>query len=165
MVSCDPHECVARVHRTDSHHASGNLLSDLPSADARSPQHHKLCTPGHLHGFMRSLRQRERIEAFVSKDSPFDVLVDAVRAVSRGGRYVDPTLAPMLLAPADDRLTGRELDILRHMGEGLQNKVIAYRLSLSEETVKSHVSAILRKMNAASRTEAVVQGMRSSLIS
>ena len=61
-------------------------------------------------------------------------------------------------------LTPRELDVLRQMAEGLSNKAIAHRLGISEHTVKFHVNAILGKLGAQSRTEAVIHAMRTGLV-
>jgi DNA-binding NarL/FixJ family response regulator len=61
-------------------------------------------------------------------------------------------------------LTPREMDVLEMLGEGLSNKLIAYRLSISEHTAKFHVNSILAKLNAATRTEAATRGIRLGLI-
>jgi len=61
-------------------------------------------------------------------------------------------------------LSARELEVLRHVAEGLSNKEIARTLDISEHTVKFHVNAILGKLGAQSRTEAVVQATRAGLI-
>jgi DNA-binding NarL/FixJ family response regulator len=66
--------------------------------------------------------------------------------------------------PPHQALTPREIEVLSMMAEGLGNKEIAWRLGLSEHTVKFHVSAIFAKLNAASRTEAVTLGIRQGLI-
>jgi two-component system nitrate/nitrite response regulator NarL len=66
--------------------------------------------------------------------------------------------------PLAEELTPRELEVLRLMAEGLPNKIIAGRLGVSEHTIKFHVNAILGKLGAASRTEAVVQATRLGLI-
>lgn len=63
-----------------------------------------------------------------------------------------------------EELTPRELEVLRLLGDGLGNKQIAARLNISEHTAKFHISSILGKMSAASRTEAVSQGIRRGLI-
>ena len=62
------------------------------------------------------------------------------------------------------RLSSRETEVLRMIAQGLANKEIAYRLGLSEHTVKFHVSALLGKLGAASRAEAVGAGMRQGII-
>ena len=66
--------------------------------------------------------------------------------------------------PLTETLTPRERQVLGMMAEGLGNKEIAWRLQISEHTVKFHVSSILAKLNASSRTEAVAQGLRRGLI-
>ena len=63
-----------------------------------------------------------------------------------------------------EELTPRELQVLRDVAEGLANKEIAEHLKISEHTVKFHVASILGKLQAASRTEAVTQGIRRGLI-
>jgi DNA-binding NarL/FixJ family response regulator len=69
---------------------------------------------------------------------------------------------PLLMAPQP--LSARELEVLRLVAEGLPNKQIAARLSISEHTVKFHVNAIMGKLNVQSRTEAVVHATRMGLI-
>jgi two-component system, NarL family, response regulator YdfI len=68
------------------------------------------------------------------------------------------------LEPLTETLTPRERQVLEMMAEGLGNKEIAWRLQISEHTVKFHVSSILGKLGASSRTEAVTQGLRRGLI-
>lgn len=101
---------------------------------------------------------------YVGKDSPMEVIVDAVHSVARGSRYIDPTLLAGVLEPSGDRLTDRERQVLQLAANGQQNKVIAQELGLSEETVKSHLSNVMRKLGAQSRTEAVAAALRRSLI-
>lgn len=68
------------------------------------------------------------------------------------------------LEPLTETLTPRERQVLNMMAEGFGNKEIAWRLQISEHTVKFHVSSILAKLGASSRTEAVAQGLRRGLI-
>ncbi len=72
-----------------------------------------------------------------------------------------PAAAP---APLAEPLTPREQDVLEMLAEGLSNKMIAYRLSISAHTAKFHVNAILAKLGAGTRTEAVTRGIRLGLI-
>ncbi len=98
-------------------------------------------------------------------------LAAALEAVARGLTVVDPTLAATILpdrdraapAPVED-LTPREREVLQLLAEGLPNKVIADRLAISEHTVKFHVTAIMGKLGAQSRTEAVTRAARLGLI-
>jgi DNA-binding NarL/FixJ family response regulator len=61
-------------------------------------------------------------------------------------------------------LTARELEVLRMMADGAANKAIAWKLGISEHTVKFHVASILQKLHAGSRTEAVTVGIRQGLV-
>jgi NarL family two-component system response regulator LiaR len=106
---------------------------------------------------------------FLLKDaSPRDVAA-AIRAAHRGEAVLHPSVAAKLLAErrrppaAHADLTARELEVLRLIARGLQNKQIAAQLHLSEKTVKTHVSAILRKLGVADRTQAAVYAVRERL--
>jgi DNA-binding NarL/FixJ family response regulator len=102
------------------------------------------------------------------REAPPARLLAAIRAVAGGLIALDPALANALplthaTPPAAD-LTSRELDVVRLLAEGLSNKAIALRLAISEHTVKFHLNAILSKLGAQSRTEAVVLAIRLGLI-
>jgi len=73
------------------------------------------------------------------------------------------TAVSPLTLPIED-LTPRELEVLQHLAEGLTNKAIAQRLAVSEHTIKFHVNALMSKLGAQSRTEAVVLATRQGLI-
>lgn len=96
----------------------------------------------------------------------------AVTALHSGLIVVHPDLASRLIArsatadeePPVEPLTGRELEVLQLIGQGLANKMIADRLHISEHTVKFHISSIYAKLGVASRTEAVRAGARRGLI-
>jgi two-component system, NarL family, nitrate/nitrite response regulator NarL len=95
----------------------------------------------------------------------------ALAAAAEGLAVLEPTLAGMLAAPAArlpdatrESLTARELEVLQLVAEGLPNKTIASRLSITDHTVKFHVNAIMTKLGVQSRTEAVVRATRLGLI-
>jgi len=96
----------------------------------------------------------------------------AVRAVSEGLIAVDEDLAAALLgrvrSPAlqllAEPLTAREQEVVQLLAQGLSNKAVGERLGISEHTAKFHVNAILSKLDAQSRTEAVVRAARLGLI-
>ena len=67
-------------------------------------------------------------------------------------------------APADETLTPRELDVLSKLAEGLSNKAIADALGISDQTVKFHVAAIIAKLGATNRTDAVRRAIRRGLV-
>lgn len=104
-------------------------------------------------------------EGFVLKDSPAESLVLATRAVAAGGSWIDPRVLPRVLARARratggtrllDRLTARESEVLARMCRGASNGEVAEALGMGERTVKSHVSAILAKLEARDRIGAVL---------
>ncbi|WP_119071762.1 response regulator transcription factor [Aggregatilinea lenta] len=105
------------------------------------------------------------------RQAELDPLVAALRAAALGLVVLDLALAEAALVPHADPptdpgalLTLREADVLRLLAEGLANKAIAQRLDISEHTVKFHVNSLLRKLDAQSRTEAVIEATRRGLI-
>ena len=112
------------------------------------------------------------VRAVLSRDaSPAEVLA-AVEAAAQGMAVVDPHDLETLLGPSSPVpvssetgvLTPRELEVLRMMADGSANKNIAWKLGISEHTVKFHVASILGKLHASTRTEAVAFGMRKGLV-
>lgn len=108
---------------------------------------------------------------YLLKGAPRDDLFNAIRVVAQGGSTLQPVVAAKLMermsspaAPGEEPLTEREREVLQFMARGLQNKEIAQQLVISERTVKFHVSAILAKLGAGNRTEAVRLAMQRSLI-
>jgi DNA-binding NarL/FixJ family response regulator len=92
-----------------------------------------------------------------------------VRAVANGIAVFEPgflrTLVASRTAPVDSlTLTPREAEVLALIAEGLSNKLIADRLKISEHTAKFHVNALLTKLSAETRTEAVVLAARRGLL-
>lgn len=92
-------------------------------------------------------------------------LLETIRAVHAGQKRVSPEIAAEIAEHAtDDRLTPREVDVLRFVAGGNANKEIAAQLSLTEETVKSHVRNILGKLGANDRTHAVAIAIKRGII-
>jgi two-component system nitrate/nitrite response regulator NarL len=111
------------------------------------------------------------VRGLLYRDADADILSAALQAVSQGLAVLDPALATSILPTSDEpserlveELTAREMEVLQLLAEGLSNKAIAYALEISEHTVKFHVNAILGKLRAQSRTEAVVRATRLGLI-
>jgi len=103
---------------------------------------------------------------YVLKSVMREELLHAIREVSAGRRYVDPTVAPLLAARVSQRsLTSREVEVLRMVAKGLGNKEIAAALDIAEVTVKLHVSHVLEKLNAKDRTEATTVALQRGIIS
>ena len=108
--------------------------------------------------------------AYLLKDVSADDLVRAIRAAHAGRTTLSPEAAQALVERTNQPpalgldLTVRERDVLALMVEGLENSQIARRLAISPSTIKSHVSNILSKLNAASRTEAVTLALRNHIV-
>lgn len=106
---------------------------------------------------------------YILKGTPLDELVRALRLVAGGGMYIDGALAPLLATPeAVDRLpdiTARERDVLRLLASGMRNEEIGKELFISPETVKVHIAKAMRKLAADTRTQAVAEALRRSIIS
>jgi two-component system response regulator DesR len=105
-------------------------------------------------GYLRRALQAGA-DGFVVKDTPARQLADAVRRVHAGLRVVDPALAADSLVAGDSPLTARETDVLLAARDGASVATIAGRLSLSEGTVRNHLSAAIGKTASTNRAEAV----------
>lgn len=112
-------------------------------------------------------------DGYVLKDSGFDILKRAIQVVNRGEKYIEPILMPKLRERLDnkknpekkeDRLSKREFEILKLVAVGMYNKEIADQLSISEKTVKNHMSSIFRKIKVSDRTQAAVYAIRHNYV-
>jgi two-component system response regulator DegU len=111
-------------------------------------------------------------DGYVLKDSESAVLRKAIFTIYNGERYVQNELAAYMnsnmrndyLSNEDQLLTRREIEILKLLTEGLFNKEIAYQLSISEKTVKNHVSNIFKKISVSDRTQAAVYAIRNNIV-
>ena len=114
---------------------------------------------------------RAGVRGVISRDASSEEIEAAIRAVHAGLAVVPseflhqllPELPPAFETLAEP-LSDRELEVLTLLVEGLSNKLIAHRLSISEHTVKTHVTSILAKLGVSSRTEAVSQAIRRGLV-
>lgn len=106
---------------------------------------------------------------FIPKSAPLEVISGAIRAVLEGEVWLpqevvdgDATLSSddVIFAEKLGSLTPQQFRVLMMLTEGLLNKQIAYELSVSEATIKAHVTAILRKLGVHSRTQAVIEANR-----
>jgi DNA-binding NarL/FixJ family response regulator len=113
---------------------------------------------------------RAGAQGYLLKGAPREELFRAIRVVHAGGSLLEPVVASKLLrqvrhpATPDVRITARELEVLRLVARGRQNKEIARDLAVTERTVKFHLSALMRKLGAGNRMEAVSAAIRLGLI-
>jgi DNA-binding NarL/FixJ family response regulator len=111
----------------------------------------------------RALRAGAR--GYARKDIAGDALIDAIRRVHRGQRFLPPELAAKLAERSvQAELTPRELDVLALICKGESNRGIATTLGLRESTVRIYVSNILVKLGVERRTEAIAVAMRRGLV-
>lgn len=106
---------------------------------------------------------------YLLKDTDADELCQAIKLAAQGEVQLSPDAAARLVrevrAPdSPESLTPREVDVLRLIAQGLANKEIAASLTVSEKTVKTHVSSILQKLNLLSRTQAALYAVKIGLV-
>lgn len=112
------------------------------------------------------------IDGYLLKDSSYDELKEAIDVIISGNTYIQPSLLPALNESMEDYaldkekiewLTKRELDVLRLISKGCSNKKISDELTISERTVKNHISHIFRKIGVEDRTQAAVFAIRNKI--
>jgi DNA-binding NarL/FixJ family response regulator len=115
---------------------------------------------------LTSLVRRSGAGALLQSDASVEQIVQAIKAVAAGLTVFDSALdlQSSEYETLSEPLTPREAEVLQLLSDGLGNKDIAAKLSISEHTIKFHIRSILGKLGAASRTEAVARGLRSGLI-
>ena len=102
---------------------------------------------------------------YVLKNTPLRELVECIRAVAEGRRWIPLAVAARLgKRVADKGLTARELEVIRELSNGKSNKEIGVMLDISEATVKVHITHILQKLRVTGRTEAINVALRRGLV-
>lgn len=115
------------------------------------------------------------VDGYVLKDSESDVLIAAIRSINKGETYIQPNMASLLFKIMNAKekksmklnindLTRREVEVLKLITDGMLNKEIAHNLSISEKTVKNHVSNIFKKINVSDRTQAAVYAIKNNIV-
>ena len=110
---------------------------------------------------------------YVVKDSPLEGIVTSILAVVSGARVLSDAIADRVLGMISggpptktmyDGLTQREVEILRLLATGVANKQVAFRLKISDKTVRNHISHIYEKLNIFDRSQAVLYAVRKGLV-
>ncbi len=108
---------------------------------------------------------RAGAKAYLLKDTPCPEILEVIRAVNDGQRYVPAGIGTKLAARMErPNLSDREFEVLKLMAQGKNNKAISSELSITENTVKFHVTNVLLKLGASDRTHAVVNALQQGLI-
>lgn len=172
--SAEPETLAARIRELEPdvvllHHGHGadDPLDPLPTT---SPAFVLLAHSEDTAGALANLRAGAR--AILPHDAAAHEIVAAIEAAAQGLVVLHPDMLASLQiaepsrrpADLDAPLTPREIEVLRMLAEGLANKNIAYKLGISEHTVKFHITSIYAKLKASSRAEAVAIGMRQGII-
>lgn len=111
---------------------------------------------------------------YILKEADPDTMLRAIRAVANGESLLGPTIALKVMRQFSgleklhesvmDDLTPREVEVLKLIAEGLSNKEIAHRLSISDKTVKNHINNILSKLHLCDRTQATLYAIRTGIV-
>jgi DNA-binding NarL/FixJ family response regulator len=108
------------------------------------------------------------VGGMLDKDAPLDDLVRAINVVAGGGTYVDPAAAAALIdqrrRARDQVLTQREREVLRLLADGMTNDAMGAELSISPQTVRTHVQKAMEKLGAQTRVQAVATALSDGLI-
>ncbi len=144
---------------------------DVAVIDVDSPQREELALGGALSAQLPDCRMllvtgsstreclwrvlAQHTPGLIGKDAPADRLVEGVRKVASGQRYIDPELAVLAVNAAESPLTPRELEVLRMAAEGTPTREIADRLAFSVGTVRNHLSAVANKVGARNRVDTI----------
>lgn len=155
-VEMPNHQPIAAVER---------LREEHPALTVVVLSMHK--TPEYVVGLFKA-----GVAGYVLKDDPPDALLRAIRQTAQGEQWVSPQAAVVLaahvrntLSSAAPALTERELEVLGLIARGYHNEEIAEKLTISEYTVRNHISNIFDKLNVKTRVEAVVSALNLDLIS
>jgi DNA-binding NarL/FixJ family response regulator len=148
---------------------TGVELADMVAARGLAAR--TVILTAHLEGDLIARAMRAGAQGYLLKDVASTELARAVRAVHKGDTYLQAAAASELARRVRDageagileRLTERELEVLRPVVKGLRNKEIARELGITEATVKFHVAHIFEKLGVTSRTEAVVRALKFGL--
>ncbi len=112
-----------------------------------------------------------KVDGYIPKRSDTKVLTSALHLIMEGGTYLPPSIVEQANKITDNRslrdgklLTPRQNEVLKYVAEGMSNKQIAYKMSVSEATVKLHINALLRALGVTNRTQAVIIAQKRGLI-
>jgi DNA-binding NarL/FixJ family response regulator len=147
-------------------------IQALEQLDKVSPKARVVVFSAHASECLVSEVIKAGARGYVPKSASSRHLIDAVRTVCRGGAYLDPSISALVIDKLDRRngrrhdaeLSARESSVLQLLAEGKRNKEIADSLCISERTVKFHVSALMQKLQAGNRTEAVKIAIGQGLV-
>lgn len=120
---------------------------------------------------IRAIRKvmEKGIKGYITKSSDSKVILAALKLVLAGGTYLPPILLESIenksiSTQPNGKLTARQTEVLQYISQGLSNKQIAHEMGVSEATVKLHINAMLKALNATNRTQALVNAQNRGII-
>jgi NarL family two-component system response regulator YdfI len=163
------------VHVADLEQVDSRLLTRAPELDEEEAAVNVVALIDEPHPNWARRALRAGVKSILNRGAPAEDILRCIQSAFSGMVTLEPELVRGLLTgirpPAGgglelrtEALTAREIQVLQMLSEGVGNKAIARRLNISEHTVKFHISSLLSKMGAASRTEAVTEGIKNGLI-
>ena len=165
---------LVRLHRPDV----AVLDVSMPGMDGLEAAERMREDPGDVRILMLTMHDDDgtlrrateaAVDGYVSKTASTDEVVTAVRTVAEGGAYVSPAIAMRMMRLASgarpgNNLTEREVEILRHLAQGLRIQDIADTLFLSSKTVKNHLTSVYAKLHVETAAQAVAEAYRVGLV-
>ena len=152
------------------HGATG--LTDMVSACRAAVPSANVCVVAcHAHPELLARVVEAGADGFTTKDTPPSELIDAVIAIHNGSMYVDPRVGTHSIERGStsrrvrtlNGLSARETEVLRLIADGYSNREISIALSLSEKTIKNHISRIFAKLHITARTQAVIHAIKNGI--
>jgi DNA-binding NarL/FixJ family response regulator len=150
---------------------TGTIEEAIDACESASPQSRVCVISAQARPRIMQRALSAKAAAYVVKDTSPQMMIEIVHSVARGDYYADPRLAGAMLRRRSGRsnepseLSSREFEIVRLIADGLSNREIGNRLSLSEKTVKNHVSHILAKLKVNARSGVAVYAVRNGIVS
>ncbi|MDE6940672.1 MAG: response regulator transcription factor [Lachnospiraceae bacterium] len=179
--ACDGADCIQKLRNTKADVILLDLnMPDMDGVETLKVLNRKKCRPKVLvltvHNEIEYLIKMLDlgVDGYILKDSSSRELIRAIRFVHEGDRFIQPGLIPLLnskLIAKDmdreklDTLTNRELEILKLVALGHFNKDIASILSITERTVKNHLTSVFQKIDCVDRTQAAIFCIRNGVVS
>ena len=150
---------------------AGSIEDEINACESASPQSRICVLSAQARPRIMQRALSAKAAAYIVKDTSPQMMIEIVHSVAQGDYYADPRLAGAMLRRRSGRsnepseLSGREFEIVRLIADGLSNREIGNRLSLSEKTVKNHVSHILAKLKVNARSGVAVYAVRNGIVS
>jgi two-component system response regulator DegU len=150
---------------------SGSIEEAINACESASPQSRICVISAQARPRIMQRALSAKAAAFIVKDTSPQMMIEIVHSIAGGDYYADPRLAGAMLRRRSGRssepseLSSREFEIVRLIADGLSNREIGNRLTLSEKTVKNHVSHILAKLKVNARSGVAVYAVRNGIVS